>query len=354
MPRRKKYRRRKRRKFNESAFIIVILLIVFGIYILSKFRQSKEVPYREVAHGKPIAVFFTRYDDAFGQIIHLIRSSKNTFYGAFFEIDNMEIAKELVKAKRRGVDVKLVSDEMNKDEKGMRYLLSNGIEVVFDNRDAYMHNKFAIVDGEIVLTGSANLTDNGMFFNDNNVVIVRSRKLAENYTKEFMEMFYDKLFGRTSPRNTHCCFLIGNIRVENYFAPEDRVSSKIVKLIRQAGKEIYVMAFAFTHDRIGDALVEAVRRGVEVNALFEKRGVRSKYSEYAKLKRAKANVFLDRNPKIMHNKVFIIDDSIVITGSYNFSNNADRYNDENVLIIFSKEIAQRYEDYFWKLVSTGK
>jgi Phosphatidylserine/phosphatidylglycerophosphate/cardiolipin synthases and related enzymes len=62
------------------------------------------------------------------------------------------------------------------------------------------------------------------------------------------------------------------------------------------------------------------------------------------------NVYIDKNPKNMHNKVIIIDSFIVITGSYNFSSNADNYNDENVLIIFSKEIALKYLNYFNRLI----
>jgi phosphatidylserine/phosphatidylglycerophosphate/cardiolipin synthase-like enzyme len=61
------------------------------------------------------------------------------------------------------------------------------------------------------------------------------------------------------------------------------------------------------------------------------------------------DVTLDGNPRLMHHKVMIIDQQIVITGSYNFSNNAERYNDENTLIIHNQGIAAEYMAEFQQI-----
>ena len=64
---------------------------------------------------------------------------------------------------------------------------------------------------------------------------------------------------------------------------------------------------------------------------------------------AKAPVRQDGNPAFMHHKVIIIDDHIVVTGSLNFTDNADQQNNENVIIIDNADIAKLYVQDFQEL-----
>ncbi|MSR54347.1 MAG: DUF1669 domain-containing protein, partial [Gemmataceae bacterium] len=70
--------------------------------------------------------------------------------------------------------------------------------------------------------------------------------------------------------------------------------------------------------------------------------------------RAGLAVFLDANPRNMHHKVIVIDGEIVICGSFNFSDNADRTNDENLLIIYNRAIAAKFEEEFQRIHSAAK
>ena len=70
------------------------------------------------------------------------------------------------------------------------------------------------------------------------------------------------------------------------------------------------------------------------------------FDEFAKLEHANIPVVWDTNKYNMHHKVFIIDSKTVITGSFNPTKNGEMNNDENILIIHDKEIAQQYEDEF--------
>jgi phosphatidylserine/phosphatidylglycerophosphate/cardiolipin synthase-like enzyme len=102
------------------------------------------------------------------------------------------------------------------------------------------------------------------------------------------------------------------------------------------------MAFSFTSDKIGEAMINSHKRGVRVSGVFEKRGAKTKYSEYIKMRVEGIPVKMDKNRYNMHHKVIIIDDELVITGSYNFSKNASKRNDENVIMIRNKKIASQY------------
>jgi len=95
-------------------------------------------------------------------------------------------------------------------------------------------------------------------------------------------------------------------------------------------------------------LIRAKSRGVDVKAVMEKSQV-GKGSEYERLRNAGIDVKLDKNPDFMHNKFAVIDGSIVITGSFNWSKHADEKNDENLLIVNSEELAKKYGEEFFEL-----
>ena len=115
------------------------------------------------------------------------------------------------------------------------------------------------------------------------------------------------------------------------------------------------MAYSFTSKNISEAIIRQHKKGVRVFGLFERRGSRSRYSEYIKMKIEGLKVRLDRNRYAMHHKTIIIDKKRLITGSYNFSKSANSKNDENILIIYDKEVASKYLEefeYIWKNYSS--
>jgi phosphatidylserine/phosphatidylglycerophosphate/cardiolipin synthase-like enzyme len=341
-------RKRKNFYFNRNAIpLIFIVILSFSVM----FRNCKApIQYKEIQGSEPIKVLFTRKDNnVLENLKFYISKAKNSIYLASFEFGNQEIANELVNAKKRGLSVQVVSDKKNEHYEALKFIKNNGIEVVLQNLQSYMHHKFIVIDSEIVITGSANFTDNDLFLNDNNIVIIRSKLLALNYLKEFKQMFEFKKFSTEKERIGNNILDLGGIRIENYFSPQDKPSRRIIELIEQSKKTIHFLAYSFTHHKIANAMIRANRRGVKIYGIFEKRQA-AKFSEYQTFTKLNFDVHLDNNPRNMHNKVIIIDSSIVITGSYNFSSNADNENDENLIIIFSRKIALTYLDYYqWLL-----
>jgi len=149
-------------------------------------------------------------------------------------------------------------------------------------------------------------------------------------------------------KEKECLTTQNQVIIGVYFSPNDKCSNKLIYWFNRANKSIHVLIYSFTLDSISDALIKAHERGVEVLIVMEKSQI-SKYSEYEKLKKAGIYVRLDNNPALMHNKVAIIDGKIVITGSYNWSKDAEERNNENMIIILSIEIAKIYEDEFQKI-----
>ncbi len=339
----------------------VLVLLLVALYFLwrgvggSKPREAEVRKEAPKAGNRPVEIFFTRSDDDPERaLVSFINSANRYVHVAIFELELERVVNALIDAKHRGVDVKVVMDDRMKRKWAAKKLKAAGIPIVFDNRKPYMHNKFVVVDGKAVWSGSMNFKESSVYRNDNNAFIIFSPQVAENYEREFQEMFAQHLFGPDSPRNTHCCFKVADVYLENYFAPEDSVARRIVDILHNSRKSIRFAAFSFTDDDIGKAMVEAKRRGVEVVGVVEARGVRNKGSEYRRLKRAGIPVFKDGNPYILHDKYIIVDDSIVITGSYNFSRSARKRNDENVVIFFKRWIAGEYLRDFGRILKEAK
>lgn len=275
---------------------------------------------------------------------------------AVYDLNLWSLRDALVAAHQRGVAVRMVTESDNLDEPEIQELRDAGIAVLGDRREGLMHNKFVIIDRWEVWTGSTNLTIGGAYLNDNNLVCIRSARLAENYTAEFEEMFVADAFGPGSPANTpHPQVTVDGIPLEVYFSPDDGVLSHLLELVSAAQHSIYFMAYSFTSDELAQALLRRGAAGVEVRGVFEEDQYFANLgTEFDNLLAGGLEVRLDGNLDHMHHKVLIIDEQIVVTGSYNFSANAEERNDENVLVIHSSDVAAQFLEEFQRVFNLAQ
>ena len=269
---------------------------------------------------------------------------------AAYEFNDPLITKAVLDAHGRGVRVRVVTDDhdgLGDAQTTLHQLVDAGIPVVTDGRSALMHDKFMILDGTIVWTGTWNYTVNDTFRNNNNALRLRSQKAVQDYQAEFDEMFVDKKFGPTSPANTpNQSFTEDGVPIQIYFAPEDKPVPVMEATLKAAQHKIRFMTFSFTIDSIGKILIDKAGQGTDVEGIFETTGSETASSELTPLFCAGLPVRQDGNPYILHHKVFIIDDATVITGSFNVSANATDSNDENLVIMTDKDLAAQYTGEF--------
>lgn len=126
------------------------------------------------------------------------------------------------------------------------------------------------------------------------------------------------------------------------FTPSENCTAQIVAEIDQAKESLYVQAYSFTSEPIAKALVNAKNRGVDVKVLLDKSQVKAKYTAAHYLDEQSVWAKIDYKPAIAHNKIMVIDDKTVITGSFNFTKAAQDKNAENVLIIQDAGLAKEY------------
>lgn len=270
---------------------------------------------------------------------------------AIFDLNLWSIRDALIGAHRRGVAIRVVTESDNLDEPEINDLVEAGIPVLGDRREGLMHNKFAVIDRQEVWTGSMNYTTTEAYLNNNNLLRLRSSQLAENYTKEFEEMFIDDLFGPDiRPATPNPVVAINGVEVKNFFSPDDRPAEKIVQEINAAQESIYFLAFSFTADPLAEAIIARAQNGITVAGVMEETQAESNIGgDYKLFITSGINVRLDGNPRNMHHKVIIIDKQTVITGSYNFSTSAESRNDENIVVIDDEGLAAEYLAEFEKL-----
>jgi phosphatidylserine/phosphatidylglycerophosphate/cardiolipin synthase-like enzyme len=137
---------------------------------------------------------------------------------------------------------------------------------------------------------------------------------------------------------------INHAPVEVYFSPNDGTTEAIVREIDRTRSEILVQAYSFTSAPIAKALLKAHKRGVKVQAILDKSQKSQKYSSASFLTNSGIPTYIDAKHAIAHNKIIIIDQAVVITGSFNFTKAAEEKNAENLLIIRSKELAKPYHE----------
>jgi phosphatidylserine/phosphatidylglycerophosphate/cardiolipin synthase-like enzyme len=228
-----------------------------------------------------------------------------------------------------------------------------------------MHNKFAIQDQHTIWTGSANFTHGGLALQDNTCLRLRSSPLAKAYQPVFDDLIRQPtaLAAPTPAKPT----TISGATVAVYFAPAagegiDQLCSRLLT----SAKKVRLMAFVITDPDILTSLKRFSARRADFRGIIDPAAISTGrkikaldpsllwWTNDQRVRIARSHPF---NPNgdndFQHNKLLILDDHIVIGGSYNLSENAEA-NDENLLMIDSEAVAAAYSSYFDAVYLTGK
>lgn len=293
-------------------------------------------------------------------LLRLIRTAQHSLDGAFYDISDPGVTNALIAAKNRGVRVRLVTDsdsfvdkhDPTKPREVIVQMHHAGIPVVGDGRSAFMHHKFLVADGKTVWTGSTNVTTSSLYQHNNNALTLRYPQMAAAFTQEFERMFIDRQFGvstRPAPTPTFESRM-GGSSIDAFFSPRGGGREAVVRELRGATKSIRFMTFSLTDPETGQTIINKAKSGVQVEGIFDRWLAAGKYSLFPHLQAAGLKVRKDGNEALMHHKVIIIDDQVVITGSYNYSQNAENNNNEAFLIIRDMpHVVQAYNEEFKRL-----
>ncbi len=294
-------------------------------------------------------------------IVKLIDETNTTLEIAVWDNGSSAIVSALNAAHARGVAVRYISssNSTNSALSGLNAAIPY-LERNSGLTSNVMHNKFIVSDHHKVLMGSMNFGMGSMVDDYNNIVIIDDASLANNYLIEFNEMWgassgnpntTNSRFGPDKLDNTTHQFTINGSQVGLYFSPSDQTTQQIVNAIDQADHTLEVAMFTFINNDLGDAVIAAEQRGVNVRAIIENVGYIG--SEYNGLVNAGVSVQSHATVSYdFHHKYCVIDanypasDPVVVTGSHNWTNSAETEYDENTLIIHDAIVAGMYLEEF--------
>ena len=297
-------------------------------------------------------------DDLKKAIVDFIDGAKKKLFVAVQELDNEDIARAIIRARQRKVLVKLVlegdyltvkraradpflpagQNEMNRRLHDA--VLRAAINVKSDYNPKIFHQKFIIRDGSAVLTGSTNFTDTGVTKNLNHLVIIHDRKVANTYTKEFNEIQKGH-FGPlneghdVSPRDV----TVSGIPIRVLFAPDHAPEMEIMKQMLKSKSRVDFAIFTFAQSSgIDDVMMQLTASQKTVRGVLDGKAANQKWAATRPVKNAGANLRAARpRPGLplgkLHHKLMVIDEQVVIAGSFNYTGPANRLNDENIIIL---------------------
>jgi phosphatidylserine/phosphatidylglycerophosphate/cardiolipin synthase-like enzyme len=202
--------------------------------------------------------------------------------------------------------------------------------------------------------GSTNWTNPSNLFNDyNNLIFIQDEAIAKAYTLEFEEMWAGT-FGANKLDNTPHKFIVGGSDVEVYFSPSDQTTSKINEVIESVDYSLEFGLLSFTRDDLAQSVIDKnASFGVNIRGIIEQENITG--SEFSNLQTNGVNVRTHMGvSNSFHHKYAIADANVsgsnptVLTGSHNWSSNAENNSDENTLIIHDATIANIYLQEFEK------
>jgi hypothetical protein len=303
---------------------------------------------------------------------------------AIYDLRHPRILDALARAVARGVHVRIAYDAGKERVSGLSAdpkpdgtgaaIASAGLAPyatpVHEHGRHLMHDKFVLRDGRDVWVGSANFTQGGLELQDNTCLTLSSRELVARFAATFAELVQSQhrhTLSRASLATVEATGVqVGSTSILPLFAPAagESIEQEIINAIHGA-KKIRLLAFLLSDAGILQALAPLAQ-----NPQFDIRGVYDPHGmddvlRYTRQDRALFWFMHDprfvaapshafsagHEQDFMHNKTLILDDQLVITGSYNFSENAEA-NDETLLKIESEPLAAAYSYYADVLFTT--
>lgn len=311
-------------------------------------------------------------DDLDAVIREFVADARHTLRVAVQELDSRSVAQALLAARARGVRVQVILEgDYLREERPVAdpwtaaganeenrlihaALLRAGVDLVTDLNPAIFHQKFLVRDaGEstaAVLTGSANftLTDTGTNpsggaggkagNNLNHVLILRGRRAAALYLEEFLRMrsgTFGAMHERVEPRPAE--FRLGQIRVKPLFAPRHGPEMEIMKQMLKAAASVDFAMFTFARSSgIDDAMIRLAPSLTRIRGVLDHGQGAQAWAATEPLKAAGVELFANRpgtGVRKVHHKLMVIDERLVIAGSFNYTAPATTLNDENIIVL---------------------
>jgi len=295
-------------------------------------------------------------DDLEATIVDFIDATQKRLEIAVQELESKPIAEAIIRARQRKVLVKLVIEQsylrtgrtkddpwsaggINEDNRTIHdAVLRSNIDVKVDYNASIFHQKFMVRDRSSVLTGSTNFTPTGTHHNLNHLVIVHDEKVAKIYAREFKEISQGKFGKRNEGHDPHPPLVtVSDIPIKVLFAPDHAPEMEIMKQMMKAKKRIDFAIFTFSKTSgIDDTMLRLLDFDMPIRGAFDGGQGFNQWSPLRGIAAKGADLHSVRKTATigkLHHKLMVLDDEVVIAGSFNYTGPANQFNDENIIIL---------------------
>jgi mitochondrial cardiolipin hydrolase len=303
------------------------------------------------------SVHFSPLDGSEAHVLSMLESAQTSIRLAFFNLRLDDVRDLLIAKNNAGVDVQVLLDldiqALSFNTMAEELTAANVPVLLVDNDSAQlstMHNKVAIVDDQVVMTGSANYSFTGLNISDEDLITIESSDLSARYNLELDEIIAAAGHVASTP-------YAGNPALEAWMGPEDDLHDRAVAMLDAAQDTALVAMFQLNATLLETALLDAKARGVNVIVVLDEKSATEVGSTSDEtLAAAGIPVVLALNTgnmvAEMHSKFVVVDHQHVMMGSYNWTNLGSFFNDENAVIIDDAHLASRFEGKFAQLIDS--
>ncbi len=316
---------------------LLITFLSWTLYVLAAHVHSQTSSVVLPSAKQPLELYANQLDDNLTNLyLQTIEKAQHSIIVAIYSLTDQKIIQALHKKSLNNVSVFIIGDA--KACKGVWKYLPNALFIKRIGK-GLMHAKIIIVDDTYLLIGSANFTPSSFNEHGNLVVALQHPILAAKLTKYIRGMDEE---GGLAVEPPHTITQAADQHVELWMLPNTTAVQRCLKLFRTAKKSIKVAMFTWTRTDFANELIQAAKRGVKVQTVIDRyagKGAGAKV--VALLESAKIPVRMNTGCELLHHKFALIDDTILINGSANWTDSAFSRNDDGFLIIYPLNSGQK-------------
>jgi phosphatidylserine/phosphatidylglycerophosphate/cardiolipin synthase-like enzyme len=227
-------------------------------------------------------------------------------------------------------------------------LLRSDVEVRGDFNPRIFHQKFALRDYRdgkstrpgrpALLSGSANFTFTDTHRNLNHVFVFHSAAVCRQYEAEFDQLRLGR-FGREIHGDVPKLYDLGGVPAKVLFAPTHTPELEIMKQMLKGAREVFFAIFTFSGSSgIDDTMVALARGGMKITGVVDRGQAAHGWAAPRTMRHENIALFQpakDSGVRKLHHKLMVIDERVVVAGSFNYTEPANDYNDENIFVLGS-------------------
>lgn len=301
--------------------ILVVLVFFFTFFTIVTSYSHVRIP----AKSHPIEMYANGLQDDLRLLFkEAIFSAKKSICLVIYSLTDSQIIRALRKKADEGVEITLICD--SQASKRFLSLLGSKVKVIFRKPKGIMHLKILVIDGKRSWIGSANMTTESLRFHGNLVTGFYHPDLAQLLLKKAQEM----------DQEIPCTvFNVRGRSLEIWSLPnQHRAAERIQEMIKTAEKTIKVAMFTWTRTDFVESLISAKKRGVDVRVVMDRyAGKGANRTVVEMLAKENIPVSFSEGSALLHYKMMLIDDRILVNGSANWTKSAFAANDDCFFIL---------------------